>query len=83
MIGAMKRGSGKAEKSPETVLHWMIECPEINELAEADVSASSAIFFPSRRFRIEDCSRWPERETCQQICLKSHSLASSEYASDT
>ena len=83
MIGAMKRGSAKTEKRPETVLHWMIECPEINELAEADVSASSAIFFPSRRFRIENCSRWPKRETCQQICLKPHTLASGEYASGT
>lgn len=76
MISSREFESVKAEKRPETIQHWMIECPETEEMTYADVSASSTIFFPSRRLRIKNCSRWPEREECQQQCLKRRTLAS-------
>ena len=76
MIGAIKRESVQGEIHPETIFHWMIECPETEEMTKADVSASRAIFFPSRRLRIKNCSRWPQRDACQQKCLKRRTLAS-------
>ena len=51
------------------VFHWMIECPETNELADADVSARNPIFSRSKRFKIQNCSRWPDRKACEQKCL--------------
>jgi hypothetical protein len=65
MISAMQRG-----------FHWMIECPETNELVDATVSDSNPVFSRSKRLEIQNCSRWPERRACEQKCLNKAVTAS-------
>ena len=66
-------GTLEGETRGETILHWMVECPETDRLAEADISARAAPFatFCSPRLMVKNCSFWPERNGCEQKCLKS------------
>lgn len=45
----------------------VVTCPENREAAEVDVGAAKAAM--GAGFRLTDCTRWPERESCGQECL--------------
>ena len=51
-------GTLEGETRGETILHWMVECPETERLAEADISARAAPFatFCSQRLTVKNCS---------------------------
>lgn len=45
----------------------VITCPETNDGAAVSVDAVHAAF--SGELRLSNCTRWPERAGCQQLCL--------------
>jgi hypothetical protein len=51
----------------------LVTCPETEKPAAVEVDAGRAAretLLGRARLRLEDCSRWPEREDCPQDCLK-------------
>ena len=73
MIDAVDSKCSEGENAPERVLHWLVECPEAQGLAEADISARAAPFAMSciPRLTVKNCSFWPERVACRRACLSS------------
>jgi hypothetical protein len=50
----------------------IVTCPETEKYAAVDVDASRAAvtrLFGTPELRLNDCSRWPERENCPQDCI--------------
>jgi hypothetical protein len=50
----------------------VVSCPETHEFAAVEVDAKHAAvtaLYRERELRLEDCSRWPEKENCGQECL--------------
>lgn len=50
----------------------LVTCPETNEPAAVDLDlrfAAVTSAFGRPHFRLKDCSRWPERQSCGQVCL--------------
>ena len=50
----------------------LVNCPETKEPAAVEVDAKYAVFTASvgeQGLRLNDCSRWPERQDCGQECL--------------
>src|SRR6266536_6165009 len=50
----------------------LVTCAETKEPAAVEVDANYAAFTASigeRGLRLKDCSRWPERQDCEQQCL--------------
>jgi hypothetical protein len=50
----------------------LVTCPETRRAAAVDLDARQAAresLFGSPHFRLQDCSRWPERQGCGQECL--------------
>jgi len=51
----------------------LVTCPETQASAAVDVAAKEAglgAFVNEPTLRLEECSRWPERENCGQDCLR-------------
>lgn len=51
----------------------LVTCPETHAPAAVDVAAGEAAlgaFVNEPTFRLQECSRWPEREDCGQECLQ-------------
>ncbi len=51
----------------------LITCPETGKCAAVELDATHAALVSPiglRRFRLSDCSRWPERKDCGQDCLR-------------
>lgn len=51
----------------------IITCPETHQQAAVDVAArtvAATVFWGDPRLRLDQCSRWPERENCGQACLQ-------------
>ena len=51
----------------------LVTCPETQEPAAVDVAARKAAmeaFLGKTDLRLDECSRWPERQDCGQDCLK-------------
>lgn len=51
----------------------IIVCPETHQPAAVDVDAGQAAlgaFLAEPTLRLEECSRWPERQDCGQDCLQ-------------
>jgi hypothetical protein len=51
----------------------LVMCPETRAPAAVDVAAGEAglgAFVNEPTLRLQECSRWPEREDCGQECLK-------------
>ena len=68
MSDQMNDESFERERREERILHWLIECPETEDVADADISALTSS--NPRRLMIKNCSFWPERKDCQQECLR-------------
>lgn len=50
----------------------IITCPETEKYAAVEVDAAHAAvsrLFGAPELRLDDCSRWPERENCPQDCI--------------
>jgi len=50
----------------------IVTCPETEKLVAIDVDAPHAAvsrLFGTPDLRLEDCSRWPERQNCPQDCI--------------
>jgi hypothetical protein len=50
----------------------LVTCPETHRPAAVDLDARQAAresLFGSPHFRLQECSRWPERQGCGQECL--------------
>jgi hypothetical protein len=50
----------------------IITCPETEKYAAVEVDAQHAALtrlFGTPQLRLEDCSRWPERQNCPQDCI--------------
>lgn len=50
----------------------LVTCPETHRTAAVDLDARQAAresLFGSPHFRLQECSRWPERQGCGQECL--------------
>jgi hypothetical protein len=50
-----------------------VVCPETGRPAEIGVDAGKAMrgaAFGLRTLKVEDCSRWPDREGCEEGCLR-------------
>ena len=52
----------------------LVTCPETHTTAAVEVDAWRAAL-TGTELRLEDCSRWPERETCGQECLRQIEVA--------
>jgi hypothetical protein len=51
----------------------LVTCPETHKLEAVDIAATEAAvgaFLSEPTLRLNQCSRWPEREHCGQECLK-------------
>ena len=51
----------------------LVRCPETNEYAAVDVDAARAAVgavVGRPTFRLAHCTRWPERQGCEQACLE-------------
>lgn len=51
----------------------LVTCPETKEAAAVSLDALDAAkesFIGTSRFRLSNCSRWPERQDCGQECLR-------------
>src|ERR1700745_2868323 len=51
----------------------LVTCPETRLPAAVEVAAGEAAlgaFVNEPTFRLQECSRWPERESCGQECLQ-------------
>jgi hypothetical protein len=51
----------------------LITCPETHKPAAVDVAAGEAAigaFLSEPTVRLKQCSRWPERQDCGQVCLQ-------------
>ena len=51
----------------------LVTCPETQSAAAVEVAATEAAlgcFVNEPTFRLEECSRWPERQNCGQECLQ-------------
>src|SRR6516165_8774156 len=51
----------------------LIKCPETQQTATVDVAARKAAvatFWGNSTLRLDQCSRWPERQNCGQECLQ-------------
>ena len=68
MSDQMNGESFERERREERILHWLIECPETEDVADADISAITSS--NPQRLMIKNCSFWPERKDCQQECLR-------------
>ena len=68
MSDQMNGESFERERREERILHWLIECPETEDVADADISAITSS--NPRRLMIKNCSFWPERKDCQQESKK-------------
>ncbi len=56
----------------------LVTCPETQETAAVEVDAWRAALtaiLKGGELRLEDCSRWPERENCGQECLRQIEVA--------
>jgi len=52
----------------------VVTCPETKASAEILIDARHAAgssLFGNPRLRVNDCTRWPERQGCAEDCLKS------------
>jgi len=60
-------------ETPETLLEWMVVCPERQRLAEVDIATRAVPFatYCCPRLTVRRCSFWSESDGCQQICLQS------------
>ncbi|MBI4589964.1 MAG: hypothetical protein HY725_14110 [Candidatus Rokubacteria bacterium] len=50
----------------------LLRCPETGSEAEVRIDAPRAAFtaaFSQPRLRVKDCSRWPQRKSCEEGCL--------------
>jgi hypothetical protein len=67
----MEHEALEEERRSETILHWMVECRETQEVAEVDISAvAGASSSTSLRLTVENCSFWPARQDCRRNCLR-------------
>src|SRR5208337_1984998 len=51
----------------------LVTCPETHCAAAVELDAKGAglkAFRGDTHFRLEDCSRWPEKQDCAQDCLQ-------------
>jgi hypothetical protein len=51
----------------------IVSCPETHEAAAVRVAAGNAALRETlghEQLRLSECSRWPEKEACGQVCLK-------------
>lgn len=50
----------------------LVTCPETNKPAAVELDSIQISFSSSgsKELRLKECSRWPERETCGQQCLR-------------
>jgi hypothetical protein len=51
----------------------LVRCPETQQTATIGVAARKAAvttFWGNERLRLDQCSRWPERQNCGQECLQ-------------
>lgn len=51
----------------------IVSCPETHHAAAVNVAAGDAALHATigeAELRLKDCSRWPEREACGQLCLQ-------------
>lgn len=56
----------------------LVTCPETQKTAAVEVDAWRAALtgiLKGAELRLEDCSRWPERENCGQECLRQIEVA--------
>ncbi len=56
----------------------LVTCPETQQTAAVEVDAWRAALttpFTGTELRLQDCSRWPEREDCGQECLRQIEVA--------
>jgi hypothetical protein len=52
---------------------WLVRCPETQQTAAVGVSARQAavpVLWGHPTLRLDQCSRWPERQNCGQECLQ-------------
>jgi hypothetical protein len=52
---------------------WLVRCPETQRTATVGVSAGKAAataLWGNPSLRLDQCSRWPERQNCGQECLQ-------------
>ena len=51
----------ESNQASETILHWLVECPEMDALASAEISAHASPFatFCSPKLAVKNCSFWP------------------------
>jgi len=52
---------------------WLVTCPETKQTGAVGVAAGKAAataFWGSPTLRLDQCSRWPERQNCGQECLQ-------------
>jgi hypothetical protein len=64
-VGLLEYGDLKRKKS--------VTCPETGEGARVEVDprqGAIGVVFGVPRLRVRTCSRWPEREFCDQACRK-------------
>jgi hypothetical protein len=56
----------------EAILHWTVECPLTEALAEVEIGARAAPFamFCTPRMEVKSCAFWPERKGCGHPCVK-------------
>jgi hypothetical protein len=56
----------------------LVTCPETRQTAAVEVNAAHAALTAAlghTDLRLQDCSRWPERENCGQECLRQIDVA--------
>jgi hypothetical protein len=81
IIGVLVLGAGlfvlRAIPSVRTYFNFrgkrLVTCPETHKTTAVNVSASEAAlgtFFNEPTVRLNQCSRWPERQDCGQECLQ-------------
>jgi len=52
---------------------WLVKCPETQQTAAVGVEARKAAataLWGNPTLRLDQCSRWPERQNCGQQCLQ-------------
>jgi len=77
-IGLLMVGVGVSlRRAARTYLKFrgkrIVSCPETHEAAAVRVAAGDAALHATigdEELRLKECSRWPERETCGQLCLQ-------------
>lgn len=51
----------------------VVKCPETEGLAEVDIDASRAAIsslFGRPLLKVKNCTLWPKRKGCSEVCLK-------------